>query len=136
MSIPTATLEQTYLLPSRLLSPHTRYYVREMRILAYGQLLESYRSLTLESLSGAFGVSVEFVDRYVLYARVLCSCLSVSSSELSRFIANGRLHCTIDKVHGIVETTRPSLKNAQYEKVIKQGDVLLNSIQRLSKVLY
>ncbi|KAG2337231.1 PCI-domain-containing protein [Suillus weaverae] len=114
-----ATLEQSYLLPSRLLSPHTRYYVREMRILAYSQLLESYRSLTLESLSGAFGVSVEFVD-----------------SELSRFIANGRLHCTIDKVHGIVETTRPSLKNAQYDKVIKQGDVLLNSIQRLSKVLY
>jgi 26S proteasome regulatory subunit N7 len=134
--MPTATLEQTYLLPSRLLSPHTRYYVREMRILAFSQLLESYRSLTLESLSGAFGVSVEFVDRHVLCARVLYSCLSVSFSELSRFIANGRLHCTIDKVHGIVETTRPSLKNAQYEKVIKQGDVLLNSIQRLSKVLY
>jgi 26S proteasome regulatory subunit N7 len=107
-----------------------------MRILAYSQLLESYRSLTLESLSGAFGVSVEFVDRHVSSARVPYSSLSVSSSELSRFIANGRLHCTIDKVHGIVETTRPSLKNAQYDKVIKQGDVLLNSIQRLSKVLY
>ena len=64
-STPTATLEQTYLLPSRLLSPHTRYYVREMRILAYGQLLESYRSVTLESLSGAFGVSVDFIDRQV-----------------------------------------------------------------------
>ncbi|KAG1772214.1 PCI-domain-containing protein [Suillus placidus] len=101
----SATLEQTYLLPSRLLSPHTRYYVREMRILAYSQLLESYRSLTLESLSGVFGVSVEFVD-----------------SELSRFIVNGRLHCTIDKVHSIVETTRPSLKNAQYDQAIKQGD--------------
>ncbi|KAF4612474.1 hypothetical protein D9613_013025 [Agrocybe pediades] len=82
-------------------------------------LLESYRSLTVESLAGAFGVSVEFVD-----------------SELSRFIANGRLHASIDKVHGIVETTRPSLKNAQYEQVIKQGDVLLNEVQRLSKVLY
>ncbi|KAG6329909.1 hypothetical protein ID866_9180 [Astraeus odoratus] len=114
-----ATLEQTYLLPSRLLSPHTRYYVREMRILAYAQLLESYRSVTLESLSGAFGVSVDFIDR-----------------DLSRFIANGRLHCTIDKVHGIVETTRPSIKNAQYEKVVKQGDILLTSLQRLSKVLY
>ena len=60
-----ATLEQTYLIPSRTLSPHARFYVREMRILAYSQLLESYRSLTLESLSGAFGVSVEFVDRSV-----------------------------------------------------------------------
>jgi 26S proteasome regulatory subunit N7 len=57
-------------------------------------------------------------------------------SELSRFIANGRLHCSIDKVHGVVETTRPSLKNAQYETVVRQGDVLLNSVQRLSKVLY
>jgi 26S proteasome regulatory subunit N7 len=57
-------------------------------------------------------------------------------SELSRFIASGRLHCTIDKVHGVVETNRPSLKNAQYDTVIRQGDILLNAVQRLSKVLY
>ncbi|KAI0949819.1 hypothetical protein AcV7_008476 [Taiwanofungus camphoratus] len=114
-----ATLEQTKFLPSRLLSPHTRFYVREMRILAYSQLLESYRSLTLDSLARSFGVSVDFVD-----------------SELSRFIASGRLHCTIDKVHGVVETNRPPLKNAQYETVIRQGDILLNAVQRLSKVLY
>lgn len=58
-----ATLEHTYLLPSRILSPHTRYYVREMRILAYGQLLESYRSLTLDSLAAAFGVTVNYIDK-------------------------------------------------------------------------
>ena len=63
LTLVSATLEQTHLLPSRLLSPHARYYVREMRILAYSQLLESYRSLTLESLSGAFGVSQDFVDK-------------------------------------------------------------------------
>ncbi|KAF8185007.1 proteasome 26S subunit [Mycena galopus ATCC 62051] len=114
-----AELEQTHLLPSRILAPHTRYYVREMRILAYSQLLESYRSLTLESLSGAFGVSVDFID-----------------NEISRFIAAGRLHCTIDKVHGTVDTTRPLKKNAQYETVVKQGDILLNEVQRLCKVLY
>ena len=28
------------------------------------------------------------------------------------------------------------LKNAQYEKVVKQGDALLNDVQQLSKVLY
>jgi 26S proteasome regulatory subunit N7 len=114
-----ATLEQVHLLPSRLLSLHARYYVREMRILAYAQLLESYRSLTLDSLAAAFGVSVDFVD-----------------SELSRFIANKRLHASIDKVHGIVETTRPAFKSAQFEDVVRKGDVLLNSVQRLSKVLY
>ncbi|TFK18523.1 hypothetical protein FA15DRAFT_709800 [Coprinopsis marcescibilis] len=58
-----ATLEQTILLPSRILNPHARHYLREMRILAYTQLLESYRSLTLTSLSAAFGVGEAFVDR-------------------------------------------------------------------------
>ncbi|THH03687.1 hypothetical protein EW145_g6087 [Phellinidium pouzarii] len=117
--IALAKVEQTLLIPSRVLHPHARYYVREMRILAYAQLLESYRSLTLESLAIAFGVSVTFVD-----------------TELARFIALGRLNCTIDRVHGIVETNRPSAKNAQYETVIRQGDILLNSVQKLSKVLY
>ncbi|KAH9848841.1 PCI-domain-containing protein [Lenzites betulinus] len=117
--IALASTEQTLLKPNRLLAPHARYYVREMRISAYNQLLESYRSLTLDSLARSFGVSNEFVD-----------------SELSRFIASGRLHCTIDKVNGVVETNRPSVKNAQYETVIRQGDILLNAVQRLSKVLY
>jgi len=38
--------------------------------------------------------------------------------ELSRFIAAGRLHCKIDKVGGIVETTRPDSKNWQYQASI------------------
>jgi len=114
-----ASVEQEYLLTSRLLSPHARYYVREIRILAYSQILESYRSLTLQSLSSSFGVSIDFIDR-----------------DLSRFISSGRLNCTIDRVHGIVETNRPSTKNAQYDTLVRQGDVLLNSIQRLSRVLY
>ena len=57
-------LETEFFIPSRLLSPHSRWYIREMKVLAYSQLLESYRSLTLESLSQAFGVSMEFVDKY------------------------------------------------------------------------
>ncbi|KAK8404243.1 hypothetical protein O3P69_000363 [Scylla paramamosain] len=102
----------------RLLAPHYRYYVREMRILAYTQLLESYRSLTLQYMATAFGVSTEFIDR-----------------ELSRYIAAGRLHCKIDKVGGIVETNRPDSKNWQYQAVIKHGDILLNRVQKLSRVI-
>lgn len=48
-----------------LIHPHYRYYVREMRILAYTQLLESYRSLTLQYMADSFGVTVEYVDQYV-----------------------------------------------------------------------
>ncbi|KAI6038752.1 26S proteasome subunit RPN7-domain-containing protein [Pisolithus marmoratus] len=95
-----------------LIFPDTRYYICEMHILTNAQLLESYWSMTLESLDSAFGTSVNFIDR-----------------ELSWFIASGHLHCTINKVHGIMEMTRPSTKMAQYEKVVKWGDVLLNLAQ-------
>lgn len=98
--------------------PHYRYFVREMRILAYTQLLESYRSLTLAYMAEAFGVSIEYVD-----------------AELSRFISAGRLHAKIDRVGGIVETNRPDSKNYQYQATIKQGDLLLNRIQKLSRVI-
>ncbi|CAK9294406.1 unnamed protein product [Gordionus sp. m RMFG-2023] len=102
----------------RYLSPHYRYYLREMRILAYSQLLQSYKSLSLVNMAQTFGVSVPFIDK-----------------ELSRFIADGRLHCKIDKVAGTVETTRPDHKNFQYQATIKHGDILLNRIQKLSRMI-
>ena len=45
-----------------VLHTHTKYYVREMRISAYNQILESYRSLTIESMAKSFGVSEDFID--------------------------------------------------------------------------
>jgi len=112
-----AWIEQ-YLKTDRIFAPHYRFYVREMRILAYSQLLESYQSLTLQYMASAFGVTVSFID-----------------NELARFIAAGRLHCKIDKVNGVVETNRPDNKNYQYQSTIKQGDLLLNRIQKLSRVI-
>jgi len=106
------------LVVDRYWGAHARYFCREMRIVAYSQLLDSYRSVRLDSMARDFGVSVEFLDR-----------------ELSRFIAAGRLHCKIDKVGGVVETTRPDNKNAQYQAVIKQGDNLLNRISKLSRII-
>jgi 26S proteasome regulatory subunit N7 len=41
----------------------------------------------------------------------------------------------IDKVGGIIETNRPDGKNAQYQQVIKQGDLLLTRIQKLGRVI-
>lgn len=102
----------------RYLYPHFRYYMREVRTVAYSQFLESYKSVTMEAMARAFGVSVDFIDM-----------------ELSRFIASGRLHCKIDKVAGVLETNRPDAKNALYQATIKQGDFLLNRIQNLSRVI-
>lgn len=102
----------------RYLFPHFRYYMREVRTVAYSQFLESYKSVTMEAMARAFGVSVDFIDM-----------------ELSRFIASGKLHCKIDKVAGVLETNRPDAKNALYQATIKQGDFLLNRIQNLSRVI-
>ncbi|ORX34753.1 26S proteasome subunit RPN7-domain-containing protein [Kockovaella imperatae] len=115
-----AEVEQHYLIPNVFLAPHARYYVREMRIKAYAQLLESYQSLTMERICRSFGVSETFMDR-----------------DLSRFIANGRLNCTIDKVSGVIQTNKLGTQNktALYEQVIKQGDVLLSDVQKLHRVV-
>lgn len=70
----------------------------------------------------------------VLLKLELLTCSSVFR-ELSRFIAAGKLHCKIDKVAGVLETNRPDAKNALYQSTIKQGDFLLNRIQKLSRVI-
>jgi 26S proteasome regulatory subunit N7 len=98
---------------------HVYYFAREMRVRAYKQYLQSYRSVQLKSMAAAFGVSSEFIDR-----------------ELSRFISIGKLDCKIDAVGGIIETIRPDTKNAHYHNTIKQGDLLLNRIQKLSRVIH
>lgn len=100
------------------LATHVGWFCKEMRIKAYTQVLESYKSLKMETMAQEFGVSVEFLD-----------------NELSRFISVGRIFCKIDKVSGIVETNRPDSKNAQYASAIKKGDILLNRIQKLSRVI-
>lgn len=107
-------MEQEYLVPSPLLAPHRAYYVKEMRIKAYAQLLESYRSLTLERMCRSFGVGEEFMD-----------------ADLSRFISTGRLNCRIDKVEGTVISDmdkRKGGKGAGWEGLVKQGDLLLNGM--------
>ena len=55
--------------------------------------------------------------------------------DLAQFIYANRLSCKIDKVGGIIETTRPDARNAQYAAVVKDGDALLNRVQKLSRVI-
>jgi 26S proteasome regulatory subunit N7 len=102
----------------RFLFRHSRYLVREYRITAFGQFLDAYKSVMVSTMAEAFGVSTDFLD-----------------AELSRFIAGGRLNAKIDKVGGKVETNPPDERNNQYQSVIKKGDLLLTSIQKLARVI-
>merc|ERR1712232_1089897 len=109
---------ESVLVADRFLQKHCGYIMRELHVLGYKQFLDSYKSVTLDSMATSFGVSVEFLDL-----------------QLGRFIAAGSLTAKIDKFGGVVETNRPDLKNAQYRDMIQQGDLLLNRIQKLSRVV-
>ncbi|CAI9271962.1 unnamed protein product [Lactuca saligna] len=86
-----------YINLDRYLHPHFRLYMREIRTVVYSQFLESYKSVTVEAMAKAFSVTVDFIDL-----------------ELSLFIAVGKLHCKIDKVACVLETSRLDANNALY----------------------
>lgn len=60
-----AAVEENFLSQDRYLYEHRGWFVREMRLRGYQQLLQSYRVVGLQSMANDFGVSVEFLDRYV-----------------------------------------------------------------------
>jgi 26S proteasome regulatory subunit N7 len=60
-------VEQEFLVQDRYLNEHKAWFVREMRLRAYQQLLQSYRVVGLQSMADAFGVGVDFLDKYVLF---------------------------------------------------------------------
>jgi 26S proteasome regulatory subunit N7 len=103
----------------QFLSEHVSYFSREMRVRAYKQFLQSYSSVQIQSMASAFGVTEEYIDR-----------------ELSRFISSGRLNCKLDAIDGVIEAIHPDTKNAQYLQMIKYGDLLMNRVQKLSRVIH
>lgn len=113
-----AAVEENFLTQDRYLYEHRAWFVREMRLRGYQQLLQSYRVVGLATMAQAFGVSVDFLDR-----------------DLAKFIAGGRVSCTIDRVQGVIETTRPDDKNKQYADVVKQGDALITKLQKYGQAV-
>lgn len=113
-----------------LLHRHYRYYVREMRLKAYSQLLQAYRTINLNRMAMEFGVTEEFIEQ-----------------EIARSIAGGKLHCKIDKVAGMIVTisavgcTRGQAPDAScdrgltYQNTIRKGDALLNRLKNLGQVI-
>jgi 26S proteasome regulatory subunit N7 len=65
-----AAVEVNFLTQDRYLYEHRGWFVREMRLRAYQQLLQSYRVVGLESMANDFGVTVDFLDRYVVSSRL------------------------------------------------------------------
>ncbi len=111
-------VETNFLCQDRYMYEHRGWYVRDMRLRGYQQLLQSYRVVSLESMAKDFGVTVDFLDK-----------------DLAKFIAADRIPCTIDRVKGIIETNRPDDKNKQYADVVKQGDQLITKLQKYGQAV-
>merc|ERR1740139_434512 len=98
--------------------PHMPELLDGMYSCAYDKLMRAHRTVSLPSMASSFGVSPAHMDK-----------------ELSGFISSGRLSCKLDAVAGVVNSTRPDAKSAQYLATIKQGDFLLNRVEKLSRVI-
>lgn len=61
-----ADVEDQFLTQDRYLLEHRGWFVREMRLRAYQQLLQSYRVVGVASMANEFGVTLDFLDRWVL----------------------------------------------------------------------
>ncbi|KGM91448.1 hypothetical protein PABG_12609 [Paracoccidioides brasiliensis Pb03] len=113
-----ADVEDNFLSQDRYLYEHRAWFVREMRLRGYQQLLQSYRVVGLSSMANDFGVTIDYLDK-----------------DLAKFIAGDRIACTIDRVNGIIETNRPDDKNKQYADVVKQGDALITKLQKYGQAV-
>ena len=100
------------------LSKHYNYFINEMRIKVYSQFLQSYKTVTMENMANVFGVSTSFID-----------------NELSNFISQGRINAKIDKVSGIIECSYNEQNVDLYQNTIRESDILISKIHKLSKLL-
>lgn len=100
------------------LSRHYRFYVREMKAKAYDQLLSTYISVKISYMADQFGVSMDFIE-----------------NEVSRLIADRKLNYKIDKVNNTIVNVIKIDKSEPFQAVIKHGDLLLNRIHKLGRVI-
>jgi len=103
----------------RFLCVHDKFLLHEYRLFAYDQFLRPYRSVTLETMSQEFGLSVDFLE-----------------NDLCGFITEGKLKCAIDSVDGVVATRQYHQRDTEFQKVVKRGDNLINRLEKLSRQLH
>lgn len=102
--------------------PHYRQYVRDMKLKAYAQMLQSYSIVSLKRMAEIFGVTSDYIEE-----------------DIRKFTTAGKLMCRIDKVAGKIYTAHYADeaydRSMAYQSSIKKGDLLLNRIKSLARVV-
>lgn len=97
---------------------HYKFYVREMKAKAYDQLLSSYISLKISYMADQFGVSSDFIE-----------------NEVGKLIAAKRINYKINKATESIINIAKNDKGDIFQSVLKHGDLLLNRIHKLGRVI-
>jgi 26S proteasome regulatory subunit N7 len=69
-------------------------------------------------MAKSFGVSRQYMEQ-----------------QLFMFISSGVISCKIDGCRGVVEMAQKDKKNQLYKKLLHDGDILMNRVQKLSRVI-
>lgn len=97
---------------------HHKFYLRSIRLRIYTQYLEPFESISVSKMAESFGVSSEFLEK-----------------DIVTFISSSKLSCTIDKVKQMIICNRIDKKLSSYNELVQKGDILLNRLQKLSRII-
>lgn len=87
------------------------FFLQEIKIRVYNQLLESYSSIKLESMATAFKVTVDFLEK-----------------DLNQFLVNERIKCMIDKVDNMVLVRE--CERSYVDKIGDSCDYIMNYVEK------
>lgn len=83
----------------------------------YTQYLEAFKTVTLDKMANDFNLSVDFLDK-----------------QLSELIANGKIRAQIDKVNGVVDSSKGDERIEVYNEIIRKGDHLIERMHKLMRI--
>lgn len=87
------------------------FFVREIKLRIYKQLLESYKSLSIELFCNVLGVSSDYVEK-----------------DLCDFIIERRIDCVIDRIDGVVYVKER--EETEGVQLVEKGEILMRTIKK------
>lgn len=110
-------LVEKFLSKDEFIKTHREYILKLLRIAIYTQYLEAFKTVTIQKMASDFKVSPEFIDR-----------------ELSELISKHKIKAQIDKVSGVVDSSKGDTRIEVYNEIIRKGDHLIERMHKLMRL--
>lgn len=107
---------QDRLLRSPFLASLAPNYLKEARLVAYRQFLQSFQYVKIDAFAQSFGVSADFIEK-----------------DVANLISAGRLEARINLVDNIIEMSHTKNKMSQFEQVLVTADVVVNKLNKFTQ---